>query len=237
MRGGRRLELHFTEGSDTVPGILMLPLEPRPAPAALLLHGYSSNKERMADSAGRALLALGIASLAIDFPLHGARVRAGSAAGLPSDEWRNPLRLAQRWRGTLAECRAALGRLGELTEVDRARLALIGYSMGAYLALELAASDTTVRALVLAAGGDLPEDIPFSPLVRRFADPVRDVKQLHGRPLLMVNGRDDRTIRPAQAERLFQAAGEPKTMEWYAGGHWLPDSAIRSAVAWLAERL
>lgn len=237
MRGGRRLDVHFTEGGDTVPGILMLPLEPRPAPAALLLHGYSSSKARMADSAGRALLGHGIASLAIDLPLHGARVRTGNAAGLPPDEWRNPIRLGQRWRGTLAECRAALQHLGELGEVDGSRFAIIGYSMGAYLALELAAFDTAVRVLVLAAGGDFPSDLPFAPIVRRFVDPLRDAQRLQGRPLLMVNGRDDRTIVPAQAERLFAAAEEPKTIHWYAGGHGLPDPAIRAAATWLAERL
>jgi dienelactone hydrolase len=237
VRGGRRLDVHFDEGGERVPGILILPLEPRPAPAALLLHGYSSNKERMADSAGRALLAHGIASLAIDFPLHGARVRTGTAAGLPPDEWRNPLRLAQRWRGTLVECRSALRHLRDAPEVDSTRIALVGYSMGAYLGLDVAAADPAVHVVVLAAGGDLPAELPLAPLVRRFVDPLKSVKRLRGRPLLMVNGRHDRTITAAQAERLHAAAEEPKSMLWYDGGHWLPDSAVRQAITWLAERL
>lgn len=237
VRGGRRIALHFREGGEDVPGILMLPLEPRPAPAALLLHGYSSNKERMSDSAGKSLLALGVATLAIDLPLHGARVRAGSAAGISADEARNPIKLAQRWRAAVKECTGALRHLAELSEVNSDRIAIIGYSMGAYIAVMLAADDPSIRALALAAGGDLPDDLPFAALVRKMVDPIRAIRRYAGRPLLMVNGRNDRTIRPSQAERLYAAAGEPKRILWYDGGHWLPDPAVRQASGWLAEAL
>lgn len=237
VRGGRRISMHLTVSNASVPAILLLPLEPRPAPAALLLHGYSSNKERMSDSAGKMLLALGIASLAIDLPLHGARVRAGGAAGLPADEARNPLRLAQRWREALKECTAALHSLAELPEIAADRVALIGYSMGAYLGVMVASEDASVHALVLAAGGDLPENLPFAALVRKLVDPLRAIQRYSGRPLLMVNGRTDRTIQAPQAERLYAAAGEPKSILWYDGGHWLPDAAIRQAVKWLGDTL
>lgn len=237
IRGGRRIALHFRSDGDSVPGILLLPLEPRPAPAALLLHGYSSDKEQMSDSAGRALLALGIASLAIDLPLHGARVQTGTAAGLPPGEWKDPIRLARRWRSAMAEARASLKLLAGLPEVDATRIALVGYSMGAYLAVMLAADDQAIRALVLAAGGDLPDQLPFAPLVRTLVDPVRAVKRYTGRPLLMIHGRNDRTIKPAQAERLYAAAGLPKEMLWYDGGHWLPDRVVRDAAAWIARQL
>lgn len=235
VHGGRRIALRFTVSSERVPAILLLPLEPRPAPAALLLHGYSSHKERMADSAGRTLMRLGVASLAIDLPLHGARVSAGSAAGLPAGEARNPLRLAQRWRMALTEASAALRLLRNLPEVRSDRLTIIGYSVGAYLGLMLAADEASVSALVLAAGGDLPEELPFSTVVRTFVDPIRAVRRYAGRPLLMVNGRNDRTISPAQAERLYAAAGEPKSINWYQGGHWLPDSAVQDAARWVVD--
>jgi len=53
----------------------------------------------------------------------------------------------------------------------------------------------------------------------------------------MVNGRYDRTITPAQAERLFEAACEPKEIHWYQGGHWPPPSEIEFAAEWLSARL
>jgi fermentation-respiration switch protein FrsA (DUF1100 family) len=89
----------------------------------------------------------------------------------------------------------------------------------------------------LAAGGDLPERTPFAALVRTIADPLRSVRNLAGRPLLMVNGRFDRTITPAQAKALFEAASDPKELRWYQAGHWLPPHVIGDAAAWLAARL
>jgi fermentation-respiration switch protein FrsA (DUF1100 family) len=73
--------------------------------------------------------------------------------------------------------------------------------------------------------------------VRGLVDPLRAASRLDGRPLLLVNGRRDTTTRPAQAERLFAAATEPKTMTWYDGGHWPPPAAIEGAAEWVAERL
>lgn len=235
VAGGRRRTVILTIDDERVPGVLLVPAERRPAPAALLLHGYSSDKERMASSVGRTLLGCGIASLAIDLPLHG--TRAAGVAGIPAAELRNPVVLARRWRAALAECRDALRALGGLPEVDPQRVAIVGYSMGSFIALMIAADDPNVRALVLGAGGDLPVDLPFGPVIRTLVDPVRAVRRFAGRPLLLVHGRHDRTILPAQAERLFEAASEPKRLLWYDGGHWLPDNAVRDAVRWLASVL
>lgn len=237
VRGGRRVALTFDVAGESVPALLLLPLEPRPAPAALLLHGYSSRKEQMSDSAGHALLAAGVASLGVDLPLHGERGGQGGGAGLSPDEFRNPLSLARRWRAAIEECRVALRLLAELPELDATRLAIVGYSMGAYLGVTVAAREPAVRALVLAAGGDIPADVPYAPLVRTLVDPIRSVRQFAGRPLLVVHGRHDRTIRPDQAERLFAAAGEPREMLWYDGGHWLPDAVVRRAAKWVAGEL
>lgn len=235
VAGGRRRDVSLVVGDERVPGILLLPATPRLSPAALLLHGYSSDKERMAGSVGRMLLGHGVASLAVDLPLHGAR--ASGAAGIPAAELRNPLALARRWRAALAEVRDALRALKWVPEIDPERIAIMGYSMGSFIALMVAADDPTIRALALGAGGDLPSELPFGPIVRTLVDPVRAVRRFAGRPILMVHGRHDRTITPDQAERLFAAASEPKRMVWYNGGHWLPDGAVRDAAAWLAAQL
>jgi dienelactone hydrolase len=232
IRGGRRVLLQFQVGADTVPAALLLPTSPIPAPATLLLHGYTSRKERMIESVGQALLGHGIASLAIDLPLHGERHEP-----LERESLNNPLGLVRRWNAALAECRAALRYLADRPDIDGERLALVGYSLGSYLGVMVAAREPSVRALVLAAGGDLPETTPYARIIRAVVDPARAVRKLAGRPLLMVNGRNDRTIRPSQAERLFAAAREPKEIQWWDAGHWLPQGAIEGAAKWLSKRV
>ena len=231
--GGRRVSLVFHVGGARVPGALLLPTpRERPVAAALLLHGYSADKDLMLETAGRALLRRGVASLAIDLPLHGDR------DGQVDDSlFRNPLGLVRHWQSALEECRLALAYLAAHPEIDDARLALIGYSLGAFLGVMVAAREPGVRAVVLAAGGDLPLGVPFAPMIRAVVDPVRAVRKLSGRPLLMVNGRTDRTIRPDQAERLYAGANEPKELRWYDGGHYIPPAVIEHATEWLADRL
>ena len=219
-------------GGEAVPSILQLPRSSERVPGVVLLHGFSSRKERMADSIGRALVERGVASLAIDLPLHGTR-----DGGLEGLSLRNPLDLVQKWKLAVGEANAAIRYLSDQPAIDPGRLAVAGYSLGAYLAVIVASDAPHVRAVALAAGGDLPETTPFAALVRTFADPRKAVRALAGRPLLMVNGRFDRTIQPAQARALFDAAGEPKEIHWYDGGHWPPPAAIEIVADWLTARL
>jgi len=229
---GRRIVLDFHAGGEAVPGILLLPREPAPAPGVLLLHGYSSRKEQVAEGVGGSLLRHGIASLAIDLPLHGTR-----ADPLQAQAARNPLALVALWRAALKECRLALGYLRARPEIDRGCIAVAGYSLGSFLAVMAAADDPGVHAVVLAAGGDLPAGTPLSAVARAVADPIRAVRRLHGRPLLMVNGTGDHTITPDQARRLYEAAGEPKELKWWNAGHILPPPALDYAAGWLRARL
>ena len=233
IAGGHQVTLELEAEREHVPAILLVPDGARGSrPGALLLHGFTSRKERMAEGIGRALLARGVATLAIDLPLHGAREGSIDEISL-----RNPLQLIGAWRLASSEVRLSLDYLTQLAVVDARRLALVGYSLGSFLAVVAAADDDRVRAMVLASGGDLPERTPFAALVRAAADPTRSVRKFAGRPLLMVNGRYDRTVTSAQAERLFEAAREPKEIHWYNGGHWPPPHAIEFAAEWLSTRL
>ena len=229
---GTRYDLELVDGVERVPAVLLMPHVVEDVPAALLLHGFRSEKERMADSVGLALMTRGVAALSIDLPLHGSR--EGDVGSLRE---RNPMQLVSTWRGAVREAGLALRYLAAHESIDGTRLGLVGYSLGSFLANIVAAGEPSVRAVVLAAGGDLPDGLPFESLVRTVVDPLRAVRRVAGRPLLMVNGRFDRTVTPAQAERLFAAAHEPKTMHWYGGGHWPPPREIGFAAEWLAQQL
>jgi dienelactone hydrolase len=229
--GEERL-LDLVHGSERVPATFLVPRESRAAPAVLLLHGFSSSKERMVQSVGRALQQRGVASLALDLPFHGER--DGGRDEIP---YRNPLALVAAWTTAVREARAAIEWLAGQPEADAARIGALGYSLGGFLTLMMASEEPLVRAVTLAAAGDLPDTTPYLALVRRAVDPLRAVRKLAGRPLLLVNGRRDTTTRPAQAERLFAYAEEPKALRWYDGGHWPPPKAIDDTAAWMAERL
>jgi fermentation-respiration switch protein FrsA (DUF1100 family) len=116
-------------------------------------------------------------------------------------------------------------------------MGIAGYSLGSYLAVTVAADEPLIGAVVVAAGGDLPEDMPFASLARTVVDPAAAVRKLNGRPLLIVHGKRDRTVKPAQAERLYAAALEPKEIRWWDAGHVLPAAAAVETARWLAARL
>jgi hypothetical protein len=53
----------------------------------------------------------------------------------------------------------------------------------------------------------------------------------------MVHGKNDRTVKPDQARRLFEAAREPKEIRWWSAGHILPPEAIDYAATWIVGQL
>ena len=217
----------LTLAGAAVPSVLLMPQVEQRVPAALLLHGYSSSKERLSDTIGRALAVRGIASLAIDLPLHGAREDA-----MLDEARRNPIGLAQHWKTALAEAKAAISWLAAHDNVDANCINATGYSLGSYVALQTAAADNRVASVIVAAGGDLPTT-PWTGMIRMMADPLQSVRALNGRPLLMLHGRTDRTIQPEQAKRLYDAASQPKELRWYDTGHVLPPAAADDAATWL----
>ncbi len=119
-----------------VPSVFLQPEGDRSFPAVLLLHGFSSSKERLSNSMGRALAARGIASLAIDLPLHGSRDDA-----LIDEARSNPIGLLRHWKKALAEAKAAVAWLGERDFIDPRHVSVAGYSLGSYVALHTAATN------------------------------------------------------------------------------------------------
>lgn len=228
--GGTRVHLTLGVGAKTVPALLLRPASPTGA-AALLLHGLSSRGAVMAGEVGGALLRRGVASLSPDLPLHGSRGNPWELQGV-----RNPLEVARLWRLALREAEAGVQFLRSAEGGGARRSGVVGYSLGSFLALTLAARVREVGAVVLAAGGDLPVGTPLTTLARTLVDPVRAARHLRGRPLLMLNGRADPVIRPDQAERLFAAAQEPKELRWWDGGHTPPADMIEGAAEWLGVR-
>ena len=231
LRHRVRVNLDLDVG-ELMPAILDLPDRKGQSPGVLLLHGLGSSKEQMMASIGRSLSNRGVASFAIDLPL-----QVGPTSGIAALVSRNPITLVEQWCLAVREAHFAVRYLAGHPAIDPTRIGIAGYSLGAYLAVMVAADNPVIRAVVLAAGGELPRETPFEAVVRGFVDPRRAVGQLSGRPLLMVNGRHDQHVHPDLASSLYEAASDPKEHLWYDGDHWPPPSVIDSTAEWLMRQL
>jgi dipeptidyl aminopeptidase/acylaminoacyl peptidase len=125
--------------------------------------------------------------------------------------------------------------------VDRARVGIIGYSMGAAVGILVAARDTSVRAVVADSSFATMRDVVAQALRRRrfpphpflaltdmynrwyygypFAAvrPVDFVAQISPRPILLIHGGQDVVVPVNHVHRLYEAAREPKEL-WIVPG-------------------
>lgn len=124
------------------------------------------------------------------------------------------------------------------------RIGLIGYSMGASIAILVAATDPDVRAVVadspfatmrdVVANAYIQRRVPTRPLLDltdavtrwRYGYPFEAVRPLDAvaalapRPFLLLHGTADTVIPVSHAHQLYAAAGEPKELVVYEGaGH------------------
>ncbi len=234
---GRFENVVFTTSSgERVPGDLVLPPDGEPPyPAALLVHGLNSERDRWwrpdREALPEALLAAGVAVLAIDLRFHGARAAANDYEPPAYMTMGQDLFVRNRdmvIQSTI-DCRRALDLLAERPEIDAARIGVVGYSMGAIIGLYLSALEPELAAVAAAAVptgvGTLPTD-HFNFAARAST------------PILLQIGRTDWLSSPADAELLRDLVpGERASLRFYDAGHRLPPEFAADAAAWLLARL
>ncbi|MEO7712192.1 MAG: alpha/beta hydrolase [Gemmatimonadaceae bacterium] len=133
----------------------------------------------------------------------------------------------------LEDLRERTAALGEFLEAAARRykfpadgLYALGFSNGANIAASLLLSQPSA----LAGGVLIRAMVPFEPDIS---------PDLHGRSVLLSEGRTDPLIPAAHAERLaaiLQAAGASVELVWQPGGHALAQGDITAASRWLSER-
>jgi hypothetical protein len=238
----RRFE--YSSRGDRVPGRLLLPPTGQgPFPLVLLQHGAGGSKEAPYMDAAAPWVHGGAAVASIDWPLHGERRSAklterllaslssranetGQSAPVPSSA-----RLVFEFvRQSVADAARCIDAMAQVAEVDDQRVAYAAFSLGSMLGAIFCALDPRPCAAALALGG--------AGLGPSHLDPGRYIADLAPRPLLMVNTRQDDLVPRPAAEALFAAAAEPKSIEWYDGGHdSLPGQALKSMWQFLQRHL
>ncbi|MGA3088162.1 MAG: dienelactone hydrolase family protein [Terriglobales bacterium] len=174
-------------------------------PAVIALHGAGGNVSGM-ERYARALAAQGFAVYVVHYFHRTGTGFADKATILRNFPW---------WMKTLWD---AISFVEAQPQVDRARLALLGFSLGAYLALANSAIDPRIKAVV-EFFGCMPKEMNL--FMRRLC------------PVLILHGEDDRTVPVEEAHRLqklLERKQIPYEIKIYPGeGHGFESEIWRDA--------
>ena len=249
----RREHLYFTSTpNERIPTLLARPLDDETVPAVIFLHGIGQSKEFL-DEIAEPFVDAGFAIATFDQHDRGERRLE------PRNNIRSALALRRRGALTVIETRRLVDYLQSRDDIAEERIYLVGASYGALTGATAAAFDERIAAVVLTYGGghlttlftsDAVKDeigvlvYPLRYLASWFfwpADPIRYVDRISPRPLLMQNGVDDELIPKAAAERLYDAAKEPKEIVWYDSDHIgldeeVVEEVLNDAIEWLLAR-
>ncbi len=240
----RCLRFEFSSRGDRVPGRLLLPATgSKPPPLILLQHGLGGSKEAAYMDAAAPWVLGGAAVASLDFPLHGERrsskLSAQFAEGLdfsraevtpPENPGVSELLWIEFTRQAVLDLRRCLDALTHLPDIDASRVVYAGFSLGAIVGSIFCGVDDrpAAAALALAGGGFGPAEI----------DPCRHIGKVTPRPLLFVNARRDERVPKRATEALFDAAADPKSIEWFDADHQgLPGRALKTMWEFLRAHL
>lgn len=241
--------ISFNVENITLNGRFFIPAETGIYPAVCICHGIPSGQPPEPGDGGYPALAeqicqAGFAALIFNF--RGSRDSGGNFDILG-------------WTEDLA---AAIDFLWEQPEIDRSRIALLGYSAGAAVAVCAGARDTNIAAVAACAcpadfaalikdpqltvdhfrsigiirDKDFPESIEEWQENFQIVSPIYYADKISPRPLLLVHGDSDELVPVDNARRLHEKAGEPKQLSIIKGaGHQLRNNehAVHVVIDWL----
>ena len=233
--GLRLFDFSFpSPGGDRVTSYLVLPSNASKHPTIIFHHwGFGSRRSFLAEA--KAYARMGVASLLVDAPEMGARGR-----GLPRlDDADIALAYLKR---AVVDVRVAIDVLGQAPEVDAARVAYVGHSLGAAILGPLAALEERFAGLVgMAPAGRISRTWSLRPT----AEYLQAVSPLDGvnfigsarRPILLQFGRADGFVPEREAQMLVRAAPRDTTAAHYSAGHALDNDARHARCVWLMDVL
>jgi fermentation-respiration switch protein FrsA (DUF1100 family) len=227
---GGHLELEITLESSTglrTDGFIRVPAEDGTLhPAFLILGGLRTGRKTLDYISGTKNIVL----LALDYPYEGEKNRMGTWEFIGSVP-----RIRRAVLDTAPAAMLAVDYLLERNDVDPARIIVIGGSLGTFFVPAHAAIDgRTAAAVMIYGAGDVQHLLRASGEIPRLlsrpagwlgavllspVEPLRYVGDISPRPLLMINGSEDRRIPERCSRLLHEAANEPKTVKWIDAAH------------------
>ena len=226
-----------TQSGERVPGELALPKKGKqPFPCVLFLHGLGNDRGRWWRDDRKplpsGLLEQGIAVCTIDLQFHGERSAGNDYQSPVYLTFGNSLFVRNRdmvIQSTI-DSRRALMYLRQRPEVDSTRMGVMGYSMGAMIALQLSALEPDLRTVVVSAVPAIEQPLPIDHFNFAARSRVSTLLQF---------GRTDWLSSPQDAETLLKLLqGKANKLTLYESGHQLPpEKYVPDALAWLVEKL
>lgn len=239
-----RIELPF--GKSSIPALLHVPRVPvSPSPCVVCIPGMDSVKEE-APLYGDPLLERGMAVLRLDGPGQGES---------------NLRKIRATESNHVEACESAVNYLSSRTDVDPARLALYGVSMGSYWGFRTACAEQRFKAVALSGtclepGMDsifnaasptfklnymymtgYEDEDAFDAFAQRLD--VRGLETELKAPFLLVAGDDDELCPIEWTHAIFDKVPAPKQLVVYEGErHSIRNPNYRDMIAdWISDRL
>jgi dienelactone hydrolase len=181
----RRHTVEYKEGATTLEGYLVYDASRtnHASPTVIVVHewmGLNDFAKRQADS----LAALGYVAFAADIYGKGFRATTPEEAGKLATQYREDRALFRR------RVNAALDHVRTIQQVDRTKIAAIGYCFGGTGVLELARSGADLRGVVSIHGG--------------LATPTpQDARNIRSK-VLVLHGAEDPSVPPAQVQAFME---------------------------------
>jgi uncharacterized protein len=181
---------------------------PHSQPRAIVLfaHGNAGNVSHRAEILELFANRLAVSVLIFDYRGY------GRSEGKPSEA------------GVLADARAARSWLAERAAVSERQIVLMGESIGGAVMVDLASKDGARGLILENTFSSLPEVaafhypwVPVKMLMKTQLNSAKKIRDYHD-PLLQIHGDADAIIPLALAERLYDAANEPKQFVLIPGG-------------------
>jgi dienelactone hydrolase len=239
-RGGYVREKFVFESREgtMVPGYLGLPAHrDGPHPIVILQYGFNGRVENWWDPRSpshvltESLLQAGFAVLTLEQPFHGDRKYEIGFSDPPYLLLTGQQsRLRDMSIQAVTEVRQAIDFLGSRSDVDRSRIASVGFSQGAMHSIFLAAVEPRIQAVVSWATPMRKSDPLFYP--GNFARRIVDAG------VLMLGGEKDPFYTAEELETVLGLVqSTDKRLIMFDGAHQLRPSEVAIVVDWLRSQL